>query len=291
MTDARDPLATALLEAVDWYDDYGDALFEGRRTAPFPIDRLRAALVAWDSEPPTAPDGARQRAAYLAASACRRGNNPTQGIDGHWCMAHDAEWLLSQPKCGAALRPPRSETPAEGDALARLIVAALPYLSNADPDIIAARAALSGTSETPTDIYLHTQEADANGVWCREDGQRWPCDVVWTTSETPDPLPLDGVGLIAAERRRQVEVEGYDASHDAAHNNADDLALAGATYALTADMRILWHKRQPVTWPWGAPYWKPTPDDRMRELVKAGALIAAAIDRLAAARGSEAQPT
>jgi len=27
-------------------------------------------------------------------------------------------------------------------------------------------------------------------------------------------------------------------------------------------------------------HWKPTPDDRVRELVKAGALIAAEIDRL-----------
>jgi hypothetical protein len=33
--------------------------------------------------------------------------------------------------------------------------------------------------------------------------------------------------------------------------------------------------------PWGESWWKPTPEDRVRELVKAGALIAAEIDRLA----------
>ena len=33
-------------------------------------------------------------------------------------------------------------------------------------------------------------------------------------------------------------------------------------------------------WPWNGSYWKPTPDDRIKELTKAGALIAAEIDRL-----------
>lgn len=33
-------------------------------------------------------------------------------------------------------------------------------------------------------------------------------------------------------------------------------------------------------WPWGKQYWKPTPNDPRRQLVKAGALIAAAIDAM-----------
>ena len=33
-------------------------------------------------------------------------------------------------------------------------------------------------------------------------------------------------------------------------------------------------------WPWKEAWWKPTPEDRIRELVKAGALIVAEIDRL-----------
>ena len=36
----------------------------------------------------------------------------------------------------------------------------------------------------------------------------------------------------------------------------------------------------PYLWPWRPSWWKPTPDDRVRELVKTGALIAAEIDRL-----------
>lgn len=33
-------------------------------------------------------------------------------------------------------------------------------------------------------------------------------------------------------------------------------------------------------WPWDDKYWKPTPEDRIKELSKAGALIAAQIDYL-----------
>lgn len=35
-----------------------------------------------------------------------------------------------------------------------------------------------------------------------------------------------------------------------------------------------------MMWPFSQEWWKPTPDDRIRELAKAGALIAAEIDRL-----------
>lgn len=93
-----------------------------------------------------------------------------------------------------------------------------------------------------------------------------------------------GVDLIAAERARQVldtatGGEGYTAEHDRGH--AEDLAAAGASYALPPGERQL-HKLDgaPAAWPW-EPYWyKPVPGDRIAELTKAGALIAAAIDSL-----------
>jgi hypothetical protein len=88
----------------------------------------------------------------------------------------------------------------------------------------------------------------------------------------PDPRPaaLDGASLIAAERQRQIEVEGYGPEHDEDH--AGELATAGAAYA-TDDRNL---------WPWSEGAWKPTPGDPVRQLVKAGALIAAAIDALEA---------
>lgn len=86
-----------------------------------------------------------------------------------------------------------------------------------------------------------------------------------------------GADLIAAERRRQVEAEGWTPEHDAEHAS-DDLATAAACYALPEWRR----SHYSLPWPWDMQWWKPTPDDRVRELVKAGALIAAEIDRLRA---------
>lgn len=91
-------------------------------------------------------------------------------------------------------------------------------------------------------------------------------------------MSTDGVTLIGDERSRQIVYEGYGADHDRGHS--EELALAGATYALTEDMRIIGKASIPITWPWDAQYWKPTEGDRIRELVKAGALIAAAIDSM-----------
>lgn len=92
---------------------------------------------------------------------------------------------------------------------------------------------------------------------------------------------MNGAELIAVERQRQIDVEGYDAAHDRGH--AEECAQAGAAYALAERLRPLpgsLSQYVPNVWPWGAEYWKPTPNDRIRELVKAGALIAAAIDSL-----------
>jgi hypothetical protein len=80
-----------------------------------------------------------------------------------------------------------------------------------------------------------------------------------------------GVDLIAAERARQVSAEGWTAEHDDGHTHGE-LAAAAAAYA--------W-PYAPALWPWGDGF-KPT--SRERDLVRAGALIAAEIDRLRRAK-------
>jgi hypothetical protein len=87
---------------------------------------------------------------------------------------------------------------------------------------------------------------------------------------------LTGAELIAAERLRQTAWEGFDAEHDDTHARGE-LTTAAACY--------LWSftdKAPPsvpgARWPWAQRWWKPA--DRIRNLVKAGALIAAEIDRL-----------
>ena len=88
---------------------------------------------------------------------------------------------------------------------------------------------------------------------------------------------MRAIELIAAERIRQVEEENWSEQHDDCHRS-DELARAAACYAMPRFFR----KRVflGTYWPWHSTWWKPTPDDRIRELVKAGALIVAEIERL-----------
>jgi hypothetical protein len=94
---------------------------------------------------------------------------------------------------------------------------------------------------------------------------------------------MTGAELIAQERRRQIEEEDYTPEHDDAHEEGE-IALAAACYALPAEYRDPSALNgapddDPAFWPW-IYGWSPTPGDRIRELVKAGALICAEIDRL-----------
>ena len=119
---------------------------------------------------------------------------------------------------------------------------------------------------------------------------------------TPD-LMATGNELIREERWRQVYEEGRDSGCDAEYRN-DQLACAAACYAMPHDIRVSAiagaQKAVPALWPWDAKWWKPGFEPplrdrghrpspprgdeqlvgRIRELVKAGALIAAEIDRL-----------
>ncbi|API54847.1 hypothetical protein BMW22_15525 [Rhizobium leguminosarum] len=90
---------------------------------------------------------------------------------------------------------------------------------------------------------------------------------------------------VIAERRRQVEVEGFDDRHDdAAKSNA--MALAAAVYAIPDHYRYLDCEGfgggrgsiRRMLWPWDDGWFKP--GDRRRELVKAAALIIAEIEAI-----------
>lgn len=81
---------------------------------------------------------------------------------------------------------------------------------------------------------------------------------------------------VLAERKRQIEVEGRTPEHDDAHVNCS-MAKAAARYALDAAGFSTYH-HQFWLWPWEEAAWKPS--DPRRNLVKAGALILAEIERL-----------
>ena len=136
--------------------------------------------------------------------------------------------------------------------------------------------------------FLNNEEKD--GVLqcpCNLNGCRRVCFVKLPYEGRPERYIKSGVEQIKAERERQIRDEGWTIEHDLEHTN-NELANAAATYAMDADCRdALMHLVYdcellgiPPTWPWDEKYYKPTPNDRIRELVKAGALIAAEIDRL-----------
>lgn len=103
-----------------------------------------------------------------------------------------------------------------------------------------------------------------------------------------------GSRRIVSERKRQRIVEGWTLHHDAAEHTPEQLEKAAACYLLYPEMA---HEKVhdslseptcndgtdtptklvPLMWPFNASSWKPGPT-RVRDLEKAGALTAAAID-------------
>jgi hypothetical protein len=109
---------------------------------------------------------------------------------------------------------------------------------------------------------------------------------LWRAMRGLDPLTegehLSGAESIALERHRQVTKEGWTPAHDDGHDEGE-LAFAAACYALEANAgsNLFDRSRQDALrelWPFNAHWWKPK--DRRSDLVRAGALIAAEIDRL-----------
>ena len=100
-------------------------------------------------------------------------------------------------------------------------------------------------------------------------------DVSYDDPLDQEPSGLDptksGAELVAAERRRQVETEGWTVEHDARHP-LDDLAAAARCYE-----RYDGGDGVPQAWPWHPARFKP--GGLVTDLVRAGALYLAEADR------------
>ncbi|TIN84337.1 hypothetical protein [Mesorhizobium sp.] len=96
---------------------------------------------------------------------------------------------------------------------------------------------------------------------------------------------------IVAERQRQIAAEGWSQKHDDCHVEGE-MARAAGIYAVIAGSNMTDYRNATggyslndilsslmrYYWPWDRSWFKPT--NRRRDLVKAGALIVAEIERL-----------
>lgn len=97
----------------------------------------------------------------------------------------------------------------------------------------------------------------------------------------------NSIQIIQEERQRQILVEGYTDKHDDEHGGGE-MAFAASCYARYAgyqseidgsEFGSVNKELVDSEWPWELSWWKPE-DSKIKNLAKAGALIAAEIDRI-----------
>jgi hypothetical protein len=96
---------------------------------------------------------------------------------------------------------------------------------------------------------------------------------------------MNGAQKIVDERTRQIQVENFPPANDDSYINGE-LMRAARCYLEYAEWHHDWKtgavvsaiEYTPADWPWDLSWWKPV--NPTRALEKAGALIAAEIDRL-----------
>lgn len=131
----------------------------------------------------------------------------------------------------------------------------------------------------------HCAVAAHVGEFLRTKVMGWPCQ--------PHEL---AASMLLRERERQISVEGWTPEHDDTHVDGA-MAKAAACYAYYAaipavtrevDTYPFSSKTHPTdvvvvrrAWPWSWSFWKPS--DPQRDLVRAGALIIAELERIARA--------
>jgi hypothetical protein len=101
---------------------------------------------------------------------------------------------------------------------------------------------------------------------------------------------MNAFELIKKERQRQIDKYGYSDEHilkSIEDYSYGELADAAASYCLSIgvrednDITPVGHN-SPWFFPWDDQYFKSSPDDRIKELTKAAAMLVAEIDRLIA---------
>ena len=119
--------------------------------------------------------------------------------------------------------------------------------------------------------------------FCREEFSEWEDDVTETPATDAFLAEVRAQGVkslsnavqsVIAERQRHQSAEGWTPEHDDQYSKSQ-LLWASSCYVLNA---IHPFNRIPFGWPWTPEWWKPT--NPRRDMVKAGALILAEIERI-----------
>lgn len=94
---------------------------------------------------------------------------------------------------------------------------------------------------------------------------------------------------ICDERERQLEQEGWSRDHDDSHSSGEMAYAAGCYLLFGTDDRFPVGDAPVRFWPWSLEWWKPK--DKRRNLVRAGALIVAELERMDRESLSQKIPT
>lgn len=237
---------------------------------------LLSTVAYYESRGATGAARAKQRAAdACSAELVKLAANPPAEAGEPAKMLVDAEWLRG-----------RNETDPDGMDTEAGSLSAAPTRPGSEEVRGVIRQALFEADEM-TDRQMqgkHLNQSDAERMRnftrilakaCTEALSRTQPDEGWR--------PMDSAALsdISAERKRQIEVEGWPSEHDDEHNADGSLARAASCYALNAGRAPQISAPLdgvPWAWPWWVTFWKPKAP--RQDLVRAGALIVAEIERL-----------
>lgn len=154
-------------------------------------------------------------------------------------------------------------------------------------DYLAARQPVGEITDTEIDARLNAlyrEMVDSGQHNGGMSGVAWDRAVYRMASGSPAQAVDLGTGVkaIAVERERQLQAEGFTRDGDQQYRQGE-LARAATAYVQLAAMDLrsgtrghIAYREPPFVWPWAAEWWKPV--DARRDLVRAGALIAAQID-------------
>lgn len=248
-------------------------------TRTWHVDRASWKPIKWTCLPdPAAPPAPSQQAAPAAVSAepanpdkCNADvftHGVSMGVFGMtkqqaeaYCKAetartgrlHDWHYVAGRVHVKTLIAQPTAATAdAQGDERAAFVAAAAEHWKNSSP---------------PDNAWIGFQ---LGAAWARQPSAPAGAEVSQAARD------------VLAERRRQIDAEGWTPEHDDQHN-PNELAEAGACYAMAFENHPM-----PMDWPWEVNWWKPK--DRRSNLVKAGALILAEIERLDRAAVAAAKP-